>query len=115
MAWKRSRASRALISAGTAFLITALIRAVCADPVSRSVVRLGAMVRALSPVPPVWPRFSSRRRRVANSLTMRNEPPKPDAFSRRHSSAPIRQPAFHSASRVSDQASSELWRVRNVS
>ncbi|MFC3592130.1 AMP-binding protein [Novosphingobium piscinae] len=45
---------------------------------------LRAMVRALSPAPPVWPSFSSRRRRVAHSLTTRNEPPNPASFSRRH-------------------------------
>lgn len=114
-AWKRSRTSRAATSAGTVRSIKAFTIAVCAEPVSRSVVMLRATVRALIEAAAAWPSFSSRRRRVAHSLTTRSEPAKPDAFSRRHSSAPTRHPAFHSASSASDQASSELWRLLNVS
>ena len=40
-----------------------------------------------------------RRRRVAHSLTTRRDPRKPRPLSRRHSSAPLRQPAFHCSSR----------------
>ncbi len=98
IAWKRSIRSRATINSGTAVSMAALTSAILAGPASRSMVRPRAMVRALSGDPAGWPRRSSRRRRVAHSLTTRSEAANPGALNLRQSSAPTRQPPVHSAS-----------------
>src|SRR5260370_24400084 len=49
--------------------------------------------------------FSAHRRRVVHSLTTRKEPRKPCPCKRRQSSAPLRQPSVHFASRKGKWAS----------
>ena len=113
-AWKPSTASRAATSRGTARSTVATITASARLSLSRASVSSRASARGAGQRVG-WALASSRRRRVAHSVTTRRDPAKPAARRRRQSSAPLREPSAHSAFRRSSHGSSELARGRNGS
>ncbi len=113
MVWKRRRSERATTSAGTFFSIAATIIASAFDKLSRSTSKPGQAAGRRHATKTDAADGLGAPSPCRYSVTTRTDPEKPSLRSRRHGSAPQRQPAPHSASSASRKGPRIVARDRN--